>query len=124
MFRMKAWSTSWRWPNQGNSRSWAAKNAAAPRTTTSTTAIAAHIRRKVDPSDLRSCEGRSHANIGYIEAEERWTRSPIQYGCCSVKIGCQNGNNGTSTNHSIAEVRMAQGRATHANVTGGKRAVH
>ena len=30
-----------------------------------------------------------------------------------MKIGCQNGNKGTSTNHSSDEVRMAQGTAAH-----------
>ena len=85
-----------------------------------------HIRRNVRPLNARRSEGerRSQANSGYMDADERWTRKPIQYGCCNVKIGCQNGNKGTSTNHSSDEVRMAQGTAATASQAGPRVAVH
>src|SRR5947199_10524964 len=49
---------------------------------------------------------RSQANKGYIRADERCTSRPIQKGCCKVKNGCQNGNSGPNTHHSVAEVNM------------------
>src|SRR3978361_1184734 len=61
---------------------------------------------------------RIQANSGYIDADERWTRNPIQYGCCKVKIDCQNGNNGTRINHSRADVRIAHGAAARASEAG------
>lgn len=45
-------------------------------------------------------------------------------GCWSVKMGCQNGTSGTSTNHSDAEMKIAQGSATSASMIGCSRAVH
>jgi len=41
-----------------------------------------------------------------------------------VKIGCQNGNNGTSMNHSSAELRIAHGMAAMASEAGLRLAVH
>jgi hypothetical protein len=74
-----------------------------------------HVRRNVRPLNARRFEGerRSQANSAVHGMPTR--DGPIQYGCCNVKIGCQNGNKGTSTNHSSDEVRMAQGTAATAS---------
>jgi hypothetical protein len=40
------------------------------------------------------------------------------------KIGCQKGTNGTRTNHSTADVRIAHGTAAAASEAGLSRAVH
>src|ERR1700758_1687210 len=67
---------------------------------------------------------RSHANSGYMLADAMCTRRPIQYGCCSVNSGCQNGNSGTNMNHSVAEENRTQGIASRNIVQGDSVTVH
>src|SRR5215213_4571599 len=126
MCRMKVLSVDGSCPAHGNSRSKAAKSAAVASSRIPQIAAELQIARNDRPSNaLRSePERRNQANSGYIEADEKWTRKPIQYGCCSVKIGCQNGNKGTRTNHSSAEVSIAHGIATTASQAGCRSAVH
>src|ERR1700709_492986 len=123
---MKVWSTDGSPPAHGSSISWTANNAAAPSRIIPHTAPRLQTFRNVLPANAARSERerRSQTNSGYIDADERWTRKPIQYGCCNVKIGCQNGNSGPSTNHSSEEVRMAQGKAATASHAGPRQAVH
>src|ERR1700709_2329395 len=106
---MKAWTPEGPRPAHGSSISWTANNAAAPSRIIPHTAPRLQTFRNVLPANAARSERerRSQANSGYIDADERWTRKPTQYGGCHVKIGCQNGNSGTSMHHSREEVRTA-----------------